>query len=139
MVPEGVWDEVVTEGRGRPGGGEVEKGAEEGWIRTGKTSVPRSLVGEGAEGADGEVIAMAREKKVPLLTNDRSLAAIARTRGVRVIWLTQILVEAVERRLLSAREGRLVLRELVGSGLRVKSEVLTEVMHLLEQEENQRK
>jgi len=32
-----------------------------------------------------------------------------------------------------------VLRELVGAGLRVRSEVLTEVVHLLEQAENQRK
>jgi uncharacterized protein len=139
LIPRGVWEEVVTEGQGRPGGSEVEKGVEEGWIRTGRVSVSRRLMAEGAEGADGEVIAMARERKVPLLTNDRPLAAIARARGVRVVWLTQALVEAVEKRVLSAREGRVVLRELVGAGLRVRSEVLTEVVHLLEQAENQRK
>ena len=138
LIPRGVWEEVVTEGQGRPGASEVEKGVEEGWIRTGRVSVSRRLMAE-AEGADGEVIAIARDRKIPLLTNDRPLAAIARTRGVRVVWLTQALVEAVEKRALSAREGLLVLRELVGAGLRVRSEVLTEVVHLLEQAENQRK
>ena len=139
LIPKGVWDEVVTEARGRPGGSEVERGVEEGWIRTRRVSVSKTLEAEGAEGADGEVIALARERKMPVLTNDRPLAMISRTHGVRVVWLTQALIEAVENRILSAREGRAILRELVGAGLRVRSEVLTEVVHLMEQAENQRK
>ncbi len=136
LIPRGVWDEVVGQGEGRPGGSEVQIGVEEGCIRIEKVSVTRRLEAEGAEGADAEVIALARQRRIPLLSNDRTLAAIARPAGVRVIWLTQALVEAVEKRVLSSREARVVLRELVGSGLRVRSEVLAEIVHLSEQVEN---
>lgn len=135
LVPRGVWDEVVTEAEGRPGASEVERGVKEGWIKTERVSVPKVLGAEGAMGADGEVISLARKRKIPVLSNDRTLATIARTHGVRVIWLTQALVEAVEKGVVSSGEGRTILRELVRAGLRVRSEVLAEVVNMLEQVE----
>ena len=136
LIPRGVWDEVVTQAEGRPGASEVERGMGEGWIKTATVSVPKVLEAEGAVGADGEVIALAKERKKPLLSNDRILATIARTHGVRVVWLTQTLVEAVGKEVISSREGRTILRELVRAGLRVRSEVLAEVVHLLEEAES---
>jgi hypothetical protein len=41
-------------------------------------------------------------------------------------------VEAVEKNLVSSEEASLILRELVRAGLRVRSEVLAEVFHLIE-------
>lgn len=131
LIPQGVWDEVV--GRGdRPGASEVEACVKEGWIKTERASVPRSLQAEGAEGPDGEVIILARKHRTRLLTNDRSLARIAWTHGVSPLWLTQAIIEAVDRRILSTSEARVLLRDLVRGGLRVGSEVLAEVIHLIE-------
>ncbi len=95
--------------------------------------VPKLLEAEGTFGADGEVIALAEKRQVPLLLNDRAVAAIARTHGVRVIWLTRALVEAVEKSIVSSEDAVVILRELVRAGLRVRSEVLAEVFHLLEE------
>jgi len=77
-------------------------------------------------------LALAKRDALPLLTNDRVLAALARAQGVSVKWLTQAVVEAVARRMLSASEARGLLRDLVRSGLRVRSEVLAEVVHLID-------
>lgn len=131
LVPKGVWDEVVAQADGRPGASEVQSGLGEGWIKIVRASAPKVLEAEGAFGADAEVIALAEKRQASLLLNDRAVAAIARTHGVRVVWLTQSLVEAVEREVLSAEESRLILRELVRTGLRVRSEVLAEIFHLL--------
>ena len=54
---------------------------------------------------------------------------------MRVIWLTQAILEAVEKEVISPREGRMILKELVRAGLRVRSEVLAEVVHMLEEPE----
>jgi predicted nucleic acid-binding protein len=132
LIPNGVWDEVVTQAKGRPGASEVESGHAEGWIKTARVVVQKVLETEGAFGADGEVIALAEKRQVPLLLNDRAVAAIARTHGVRVVWLTRALVEAVEKNAVSSQEASLILRELVRAGLRVRSEVLAEVFHLIE-------
>jgi predicted nucleic acid-binding protein len=132
LIPNGVWDEVVTQAKGRPGASEVERGHAEGWIKTVRVVNPKALEPEGAFGADGEVIALAEKRQVPLLLNDRAVAAIARTHGVRVVWLTRALVEAVEKNVVSSEEASLILRELVRAGLRVRSEVLAEVFHLIE-------
>jgi predicted nucleic acid-binding protein len=132
LIPNGVWDEVVTQAKGRPGASEVERGHAEGWIKTVRVVNPKALETEGAFGADGEVIALAEKRQIPLLLNDRAVAAIARTHGVRVVWLTRALIEAVEKNVLSSEEASLILRELVRAGLRVRSEVLAEVFHLIE-------
>ena len=138
LIPNGVWDEVVTQAKGRPGASEVERGHAEGWIKTVRVVVPKALETEGAFGADGEVIALAENRQALLLLNDRAVAAIARTHGVRVVWLTRALVEAVEKKVVSSEEASLILRELVRAGLRVRSEVLAEVFHLIDDREKKK-
>lgn len=133
LIPKGVWEEVVTQAAGRPGASETRSGQAEGWIKIVSVSAPRELEDEGAFGADGEVIALAEKRKIPLLLNDRAVAAIARTHGVQTVWLTQALVAAVEKRLVSGDEAHTVLRELIRAGLRVRSEVLAEVFHIIDQ------
>ncbi|HZY95161.1 MAG TPA: hypothetical protein VFE98_09970 [Candidatus Bathyarchaeia archaeon] len=132
VIPQAVWDEVVTNAQGRPGASEVEKGVREGWINTMKPSPAKMLASEGTVGADAEVIALARKMKLPLLTNDRTLALIAKTHGVKTKWLTQTVIEAVHDKIITRTEARKLLRDLVRAGLRVRSEVLTEVIHMLE-------
>src|SRR5207245_1272525 len=132
VIPQGVWDEVVTEAQGRPGASELETGGSEGWIKAEKVTLPKRLLGEGAEGVDAEVIALAKKMRLPLLTNDRALATTARTAGVETKWLTQAVIEASRTRILSTREARGLLRDLVRVGLRIRSEVLAEAVHMIE-------
>ncbi len=118
-----------------PGGGLVPvrwRRSKEGWVGTERVAGVRSLAGEGEEGADAEVIALARELKLPILTNDRALAVVARTHGVRVKWLTQAVIEAVRDGVVTTVETRMLLRDLVRAGLRIRSEVLMEVIHQIE-------
>jgi predicted nucleic acid-binding protein len=81
---------------------------------------------------DAEVIALAKKVSLPLLTNDRALATIARTAGVEVRWLTQAVIEASRTRILSTREARGLPRDLVRAGLRIRSEVLAEALQMIE-------
>ena len=135
LIPQGVWNEVVTEAQGRPGARELETGASEGWIKVEKVILPKHLPNEGAEGVDAEVIALAKRISLPLLTNDRALATIARTAGVEAKWLTQAVIEASRTRILSTRDARALLRDLVRAGLRIRSEVLAEAIHMIEDRE----
>ncbi|TMI67581.1 hypothetical protein E6H16_03145 [Candidatus Bathyarchaeota archaeon] len=131
VIPEGVLEEVAGDAE-RPGATEVKNGVDEGWIIVRKVGVPPILNRAGAVGVDGEVLALAKRDALPLLTNDRVLAALARAQGVTVKWLTQAVIEAVAQRMLSGSEARALLRDLVRSGLRVRSEVLAEVVHLID-------
>jgi len=137
LIPKGVFDEVVTQAVGKPGASEVQKAVGTRWVKVEVVSVPRSLRAEGAEGADGEVIVLAAKKGLPLLTNDRALAGIARTHRVALKWLTQTLPEAVRASVLSPLEARTLLRDLVRAGLRVRSEILAETINLIEKSEKQ--
>lgn len=133
LIPNAVFDEVVEQAKGRPGASEVETGIEKGWIKTVRVSVPGRVKAEGAVGADGEVIVLADSRRLPLLTNDRAVAAIAKTHGLTVAWLTGAIVEAVEKDVVSSEGARVLLREMIRTGLRVRSEVLAEVYHLIEE------
>jgi predicted nucleic acid-binding protein len=81
---------------------------------------------------DAEVLALAKKMSLPLLTNDRALATIARTAWVEVRWLTQAVIEASRTRILSTRKARSLLRDLVRAGLRIRSEVLAEALQMIE-------
>lgn len=133
LIPQGVFDEVVAEASGRPGAVEVRKAVDEGWIKVEVVSVPSSLKAEGLEDADGELIELARQRGAPLLTNDKALAATARIHKVGVRWLTQTLIEAVDTGVLGPADARALLRQLVSAGLRVRSEVMAEIIHLIEE------
>jgi len=132
MIPQGVWNEVVTKAQGRAGASELETGTREGWIKVERVTLPKRLLDEGAEEVDAEVIALAKKMNLPLLTNDRVLVTIARTTGVEARWLTQAVIEASKAKILSTREARVLLRDLVRAGLRMRSEVLAEAVHMIE-------
>ncbi len=132
MIPQGVWNEVVTKAQGRAGASELETGTREGWIKVERVTLPKRLLDEGAEEVDAEVIALAKKMNLPLLTNDRVLVTIARTTGVEARWLTQAVIDASKAKILSTREARVLLRDLVRAGLRIRSEVLAEAVHMIE-------
>jgi len=132
MIPQGVWNEVVTKAQGRAGASELETGTREGWIKVERVTLPKRLLDEGAEEVEAEVIALAKKMNLPLLTNDRVLVTIARTTGVEARWLTQAVIDASKAKILSTREARVLLRDLVRAGLRIRSEVLAEAVHMIE-------
>ncbi len=133
LIPQGVWDEVVTQAHGRPGASEATRGAEQGWIKTERVLPEKSLKAEGAEGADAETIALAKKTRLSLLTNDKALTNIAKTHGVQVKWLTQAIIEAVQTKIITPPQARALIRDLVREGLRVRSDVLAEIIHRIEE------
>ncbi len=93
----------------------------------------KSLRAEGAEGADAETIALAKKTNLPLLKNDKALANMAKTHGVRVRWLTLAIIEAAQTKIVTPAQARALIRDLVREGLRVRSEVLAEIIHRIEE------
>ena len=121
---------MLTQAPVRPDGVKVSKAVDERWITVNVPTTPRSLRTEGLESADRELI---EQKRVPILTNDRAVATVAKLYGVSVKWLTQALIDAVNGNLLKPAEARTLLRDLVRARLRVRSEVMAEMINLIEE------
>jgi len=76
IVSRAVWDEVVVEGRGRPGALEVKEAKEAGWI---EVATPQdanlvSLLQRDLDQGEAEAIALAVERKVDVILLDESEA-----------------------------------------------------------------
>jgi len=76
IVSRAVWDEVVVEGRGRPGALEFKEAKEAGWI---EVATPQdanlvSLLQRDFDQGEAEAIALAVERKVDVILLDESEA-----------------------------------------------------------------
>ncbi|MEW5935445.1 MAG: DUF3368 domain-containing protein [Bacillota bacterium] len=115
LVPDAVWEEVVVDGAGQPGAGEVGAAA---WIRKRSVanrplvSVLRRDLGPG----EAEAIALALEAGARLLLMDeRAGREAARHLGVSCAGLLAVLVEAKRRGLIAAVKPCLdALRDVAG-------------------------
>jgi predicted nucleic acid-binding protein len=45
VIPQGAWNEVVTETQGRPGARELETGVNEGWIKAERVNTSETSTG----------------------------------------------------------------------------------------------
>lgn len=101
LIPEEVYQEVVIQGRGKPGSEEVEQAA---WIRVLKVEDRKRIKGYqrwGISSKDAAVIALAQERGADFVIIDEKKARdIARVADLRVIGSGGILLEA-------KRQGRI--------------------------------
>ncbi|HID56392.1 TPA: DUF3368 domain-containing protein [Candidatus Poribacteria bacterium] len=97
IVPQAVWEEVVVEGRGRPGAMEIETARDAGWIEV-VTPQDSDLVGllqRDLDRGEAEVIALAVERKVSIVLLDESEARrIAEIYGLPKTGVIGILLRA---------------------------------------------
>lgn len=121
IIPQGVYDEVVVQGAGRPGAGKVRKAA---WIRTKQVrnqAMIDFLLSELDRG-EAEVLVLAEELKANWLIIDEEKARIAaRLIGFRHISTVGVLVLAKKRGLV--KKIRPILDQLRRKNFRLSDRV----------------
>lgn len=83
---------------------------------------------EGIAVPDVAVIIMAERHKDVLLVNDKALIQVARSRGVQCYWLTTFLLHCVRRDVLSAKEGKQFLHDLIQEGMMLSTKVYARLL-----------
>jgi predicted nucleic acid-binding protein len=87
VVPQAVWDEVVTSGAGRFGAAEAMTARDEGWLLIQDPGNPGAST-------DETVLSLALELQGRLLTSDRQLSFEAASLGVPVVDCTEVVLFA---------------------------------------------
>lgn len=83
---------------------------------------------EGVHQADAELLLLAKNKNCTLLTNDKALVLLARSWGVKVWWVTTLILNQVKRGKLSKEEGKTILDELIHSGMKIETKVYIRII-----------
>lgn len=72
---------------------------------------------------DAELLLLAKKKKCTLLTNDRALVLLARSMGIKVWWVTTLILNLVNAGRLPIEGGKYILDDLIMSGMRIETGV----------------
>ncbi len=134
ITPE-IYEEVVKEAEGKPGVSEIEKACND-WITI--TKVKSKGIGkisklEGIERADLSIILLAKESNDLLLTNDRALIQVARSKGIECYWLTTFLLKLVKERKIEKEDAKNILFDLIANGMRLKIEVYAAILREIDE------
>jgi uncharacterized protein len=117
IIPQ-VYDEVVTQGQGRPGDLELSQAVSNGWITIGPVTDPTIMDRLGApnlSAADIAVVACALEKRATLiLADDSGVRELAEQEGLSAIGSVGILIHARLEGVIPALKP--VLDQLVAAG-----------------------
>ena len=132
VIPEAVWEEVVTEGKEL---GKVFAAIEENAkkFKMAKIKDDELLKIKGLQYNDLRVLATAKIQNDLLLTNDATIYGVALSQNIKVWWLTGLVLYAVKIKKLSPEEGRNLVLELVNAGAYLKSDILARVLLVLSQ------
>lgn len=138
LIPVCVERETLKKAKelGKPGTRPIEKGIEEEWIKIEKIrereEVEKLAESEKIEPEDAEVLQLVQETSSRLITNDSWLVKIAKAEGIKPIWTTTLVLLAVKRDKMEKSEGKKLIKELVRSGLYLKSELYAELLETIE-------
>lgn len=125
-VTEEIYKEVVKESEGRSGTSEIEEACKD-WIKICKiksgVNIQKIAKVEGIEKADVSVVLLAKETNDILLSNDKSLIMVGKSKGVTCWWLTTFILNLVKKRLITKKDAKQILFELVEAGMRLRVEV----------------
>ncbi|MBU7025162.1 MAG: hypothetical protein HXS40_13455, partial [Theionarchaea archaeon] len=77
----------------------------------------------GVEMADATLILLTEQTNGILLTNDKALILLARSRNVRCMWLTTLLFDLCKNQKLTKEETLQILYSLVQEGLNIETSV----------------
>ena len=87
---------------------------------------------EGVHHADAELLLLANRKKCSLLTNDRALVLLARSLGIKVWWVTTLILNLVREKKLSKEVGKDILDDLIMSGMKIETRVYIRILREIE-------
>jgi len=131
-ITQEVYDELQE---GKIGFSEVEKGKNE-WIRIQnpkeKEKIKQTSKLENIEEADASIILLAKERKDILLSNDYALIRIARSKNIECWWLTTFLLKCLEKNVLTKKDAKELLLELIESGMRLSNVVYAAILKEIE-------
>jgi predicted nucleic acid-binding protein len=82
--------------------------------------------------ADAELLLLAKRKKCTLLTNDRALVLLARSMGLKVWWVTTLILNLMNAGRLPKEEGKYILDDLIMSGMRIETGVYIKILRVIE-------
>ncbi len=140
IIPKTVFDEVVIEGEEKGYlDAKIIRKATEAWVEIRElnkeeTKELENILKIGPIGkAEGEAITLANSMKLPLLIDDSIGQKIARSLSIETYWTTSIILKAYEKRIVTKQEARKIIEDLINSGLRVKPEVVVELLKVLEE------
>lgn len=122
-----VQEEVII--RGKPGTSNLINFFERVEIVVVETEKASSIAEmEGVHRADAELLLLAKNKNCTLLTNDKALVLLARSWGIKVWWVTTLILNQVKTGRLSKEEGKVILDELIHSGMKIETKVYIRVV-----------
>ncbi len=129
-----IYSEVVEEGKGRKGTSKI-KDCFERWIEV--KTVDRQMSEdiaelEGINIADASLLILAEDTSSILLTNDRALIMIAKTRNIEYYWLTTLILKSTKEGRLETVEGKAILGDLVDAGMNLKPQVYSRILKILD-------
>lgn len=138
IMPHEVYEEVVVQGEAQGRADAlVVKEAVGRWMETRELSVAQrefvDALRRGIPLGQGEAacLALARDLRAPVVLDDSVAVRAARRLGLATYWTTSVILEAVSRGHLTRSEGREAVEVLVRSGLRVRPDVLVELLAFL--------
>jgi predicted nucleic acid-binding protein len=82
--------------------------------------------------ADAELLLLAKRKKCTLLTNDRALVLLTRSMGIKVWWVTTLILNLVKAGKLSKEGGKYILNDLIMSDMRIETGVYIRILREIE-------
>lgn len=138
-ISSSVYREVVEEAKtlGKAGVSVIEGAIEEGWIEIAEVGeraiVKRLAKSEGIQVEDAEVLYLAKTRSTSLVTNDGWLVKVSKGVGVQTLLTTTLVLLAVKEGKLSRGDGKILLRELVLSGLHIRPDVYTLLLQAIDE------
>lgn len=138
IIPESVFNEIVIKGeeQGYLDAKLIRKATEE-WIEIKELNKEElteldEILKIGPIGiAEGESITLANNMRLPLLIDDSIGQKIARTLNIETYWTTSVVLKGVSVKIITRPEAKKLVEDLINGGLRVKPEVVIELMKIL--------
>ncbi len=132
FVPVAVWEEVVVQGKEFGKQYALFEGNKEKFTHIPcqkKEDAKEFAKNNSIDVADAEVLFLAKEKNDVLLTNDAALHACCVSQGVKVWWLTTLILASVKRKYITKKEAEEVLMQLVSAGgMHLRSDIFVELL-----------
>lgn len=127
-ISNGVLEELL--GYDKPGANEIET-AMQSWIKKESQAkntedIKNLSMAESISLADAELILIALQQSDSILSNDYRLHAVAKTKQVKTEWLTSFILNCIEKKILTKRQAKETMIELIRVGMRLSLELFAE-------------
>ncbi|UZE91967.1 MAG: DUF3368 domain-containing protein [Methanosarcinales archaeon] len=138
-IPTSVYEETVVRGLEKKflDAGIIKNAVEKGTIEVKELTSEQKAEAErltqfaNIGGGEAEAIVLAKHLNLELIIDDVVAQGVARTLGLDTHWTTSFIIRLVSKKLLSRKEARKMIEDLVSSGYRISEEVLIEILKVL--------